>query len=783
MNTIGKYTIIKELGAGGFGAVYLAKDPRLEELVAIKVFHIRDASLAQQATSATSDAGDVLKTRFLNEARTLRKLNRNAHIVDVFEFDELEDGTPYYVMPYLPNSLKDELGSDATDAAVIAELDAEDRPKRLPISKALVYLEQLLIALKAVHKAGLVHRDIKPANLLLDEHGEVKLCDFGIAKVPDSDNSQSGIGMGSRNYMAPEQRQSAKHVDASSDIYSVGVLAYRMITGTLPEGRFADPRDYQAGISDALNDWMLTALAQQKSDRFIDGGVMLQGLREINKTPSSHTEEHTGTWIEEGSTDIKSEFKPLQDRIINLFIEQGEIKPSDFLVLEALADIAGLSKDELAELIDISQQSLAKQDEQFQHFYKWVRVLDSHVEQGDFTTERQAILIEAGLASTSKSKETLSSLLSEKLLQFKSPAETSFPKISMTEKGSNTLTRKLKEPKERNNFSPRTKEQKPRVALWKKLVLITVVIVTFALIYFQSIGTKSNQIDLVKNTPSELATELSPETDLQKSSYAAGGKIGNLVKTQLAELKLSTRLDTADVIKGFLEGLEGRYRYSREKEKELYEQSRDEAFLAQNRKNVAYALGSISSRYLQEQVEGLKKANIQYSFPFLKAGFLQTISGNIKLTSEEMARFSEILSEKIRDYEANITKQNGQIFLAENAKRSSIVKTASGLQYEIIRKGTGPSPDENDLVTVHYKGTLIDGTEFDSSYSRGAPAKFPLDKVIVGWTEGLQYMNEGAKYIFYIPAELAYGERAIGKAKANSTLIFEVELLEFTPEE
>ncbi|MGK0371798.1 MAG: serine/threonine-protein kinase, partial [Glaciecola sp.] len=93
MDRIGKYKVIKELGAGGFGAVYLAKDPRLNELVAIKVFHIRDASLAQQATSATSDAGEVLKKRFLNEARTLRQLNRNAHIVDVFEFDELEDGT------------------------------------------------------------------------------------------------------------------------------------------------------------------------------------------------------------------------------------------------------------------------------------------------------------------------------------------------------------------------------------------------------------------------------------------------------------------------------------------------------------------------------------------------------------------------------------------------------------------------------------------------------------------------------------------------------------------
>ncbi len=122
----------------------------------------------------------------------------------------------------------------------------------------------------------------------------------------------------------------------------------------------------------------------------------------------------------------------------------------------------------------------------------------------------------------------------------------------------------------------------------------------------------------------------------------------------------------------------------------------------------------------------------------------------------------------------------GIAFLAENTTKENIVTTASGLQYEVLTKGEGPSPTATTSVTVHYKGTTLDGKEFDSSYSRNAPATFPLNRVIAGWTEGLQLMNAGAKYRFFIPAELAYGSRGAGAdIGPNSTLIFEVELLSF----
>lgn len=124
-------------------------------------------------------------------------------------------------------------------------------------------------------------------------------------------------------------------------------------------------------------------------------------------------------------------------------------------------------------------------------------------------------------------------------------------------------------------------------------------------------------------------------------------------------------------------------------------------------------------------------------------------------------------------------KAAGLAFLAENAKKPNVVTTASGLQYEVLAPGTGTvSPSATDSVTVHYKGTTIDGEEFDSSYSRGEPATFPLNRVIAGWTEGVQLMKEGAKYRFFIPSQLAYGEQGAGRAIGpNAALIFDVELI------
>lgn len=149
------------------------------------------------------------------------------------------------------------------------------------------------------------------------------------------------------------------------------------------------------------------------------------------------------------------------------------------------------------------------------------------------------------------------------------------------------------------------------------------------------------------------------------------------------------------------------------------------------------------------------------------------------MTMDEAQQAMMELSQISQKKAAEGKKAEGEKFLAENAKKEGVKTTASGLQYKELQAGTGGTPTANDQVKVHYKGSLLNGQEFDSSHKRGEPATFGVGQVIKGWTEGLQLMKEGSKYEFYIPADLAYGDQGAGRAIGpGETLIFEVELIE-----
>ncbi|HET7062649.1 MAG TPA: FKBP-type peptidyl-prolyl cis-trans isomerase, partial [Rudaea sp.] len=135
---------------------------------------------------------------------------------------------------------------------------------------------------------------------------------------------------------------------------------------------------------------------------------------------------------------------------------------------------------------------------------------------------------------------------------------------------------------------------------------------------------------------------------------------------------------------------------------------------------------------------------------------------------------------KMKD-EADKNQKEGDAFLAKNKDKPGVKVTASGLQYEVVKQGTGPKPKATDIVKVDYTGTKIDGTKFDSSVDRGQPATFPLNQVVPGWTEGLQLMPVGSEYKFYIPGKLAYGERGPAQIGPNATLVFSVKLISIEP--
>lgn len=187
----------------------------------------------------------------------------------------------------------------------------------------------------------------------------------------------------------------------------------------------------------------------------------------------------------------------------------------------------------------------------------------------------------------------------------------------------------------------------------------------------------------------------------------------------------------------------------------------------------SYSLGLLMSNSLKQQ--GIKTVDITS----LAQGMEEGLAGTASLSLQQANSHVQQHMQQVQAAAGAEARKDGEDFLANNAKRSEVKVTDSGLQYEVLKEGTGASPSATETVKVHYHGTLTDGTVFDSSVERGETIEFPLNRVIKGWTEGLQLMKEGAKYRFYIPYDLAYGAAGSPpKIPAYAALIFDVELFE-----
>jgi len=207
--------------------------------------------------------------------------------------------------------------------------------------------------------------------------------------------------------------------------------------------------------------------------------------------------------------------------------------------------------------------------------------------------------------------------------------------------------------------------------------------------------------------------------------------------------------------------------------------------LETEQQKLSYSLGLILGERIQADVEALDINAFSEGVEAVFSGKEPALDQ--QQVAEVMQAFQSRKMEEQRQAMAKLADENstkGAAYMAENGAKKGVKTTESGLQYEVLTAGKGKSPKTTDTVKVHYRGHLIDGTEFDSSYARNEPVSFPLDGVIPGWTEGLQLMQEGGKSRLVIPADLAYGPGGMGNAIGpNETLVFEVELLEVNPSE
>ena len=268
---IGKYEVVKPLAAGDSARVLLCRDGGRD--VAVKVFAVSSPRLLALMRDGGSEVADRLRRRFVAEAKLADRF-RHPGIVAILEVAELGDGTPYFAMPYLPEGLADALRKKTPGWVPGAPLPPET-PRPLPLDRAVAVLRQLLGALAEVHRAGVVHRDIKPDNVRFDAAGAAVLCDFSVARTPWGGFTPIRPRFGAPPFVSPEQAANSADVDPRSDLYSVGVLGYLMLTGRFPGRAGPAPRRADPRISEPVSAAVMQAIEAERDRRPADAAAML----------------------------------------------------------------------------------------------------------------------------------------------------------------------------------------------------------------------------------------------------------------------------------------------------------------------------------------------------------------------------------------------------------------------------------------------------------------------------------------------------------------------------